>query len=161
MPAKTSVSVGPTTVGGAGLAAVALGGALLMYLTGDHTAQQVTSIEVAAGGLVSALMVLGGRYAQAHKKIGVLGTILPPAEAVLGEIKQYDPGVPAQVEAFVKSEIAKVEDRLTNEDPAPDVSGLEVSSATPTLGGQEALKVQYPVPTGTVSSLPATHPENS
>lgn len=161
MSAKTSVPVGPTTYGGVGLAAVALGSALVMYLTGDQTAQQVTSIEVAAGGLLSAIVVMGGRYIQAHKKIGVLDTILPPAEAVLGEIKQYDPGVTAQVEAFVKSEVAKVEEKLTNEDPAPDVSGLEVSSATPTLGGQEALKVQYAVPTGTVSSLPATHPENS
>jgi hypothetical protein len=87
---------------------------------------------------------MGGRYIQAHKKIGVVGGILPPAKAVLGDIKQYDPGVTAQVEAFVKSEIAKVEEKLTSEDPAPDVSGLEVSSATPTLGGQEALKVQYP-----------------
>lgn len=157
MSATTSVPVGPTTVGGVGLAAVSLASAVVLYLTGDTTAQQVTAIEVAAGGLLSAVVVMGGRYIQAHKKIGVLGTILPPAEAVLGEVKQYDPGVTAQVEAFVKSEIAKIEDKLTNEDPAPDTSGLEVSSVTPTLGGQEALKVQYAV--ATPQPLPAVHPE--
>lgn len=160
MSTTTSVPVGPTTVGGVGLAGMALGSAIVMYLTGDQTAQQVTSIEVAAGGLLSALVVLGGRYAQAHKKIG---TVFAQGEAVLSEIKQYDPGVTAQVEAFVKSEVAKVEDKLTSEDPAPDVSGLEVSSVTPTLGGQEALKVQYGqhtvAPTVPVTSLPATHPE--
>lgn len=144
MSATTSVPVGPTTVGGVGLAAVSLASAVVLYLTGDTTAQQVTAIEVAAGGLLSAVVVMGGRYIQAHKKIG---TVVAQGEAVLGEIKQYDPGVTAQVEAFVKSEVAKVEEKLTNEDPAPDTNGLEVSSATPTLGGQEALKVQYPTTT--------------
>lgn len=153
MSATTSVPVGPTTVGGVGLAAVSLASAVVLYLTGDTTAQQVTAIEVAAGGLLSAIVVMGGRYIQAHKKIG---TVVAQGEAVLGEVKQYDPGVAAQVEALVKNEIAKIEDKLTNEDPAPDMSGLEVSSVTPTLGGQEALKVQYAVPS---TPLPATHPE--
>jgi hypothetical protein len=163
MSTTTSVPVGPTTVGGVGLAAVSFASAIVLYLTGDTTAQQVTAIEVAGGGLLSAIVVMGGRYIQAHKKSGVVGAVLPPAEAVLGEIKQYDPGVTAQVKAFVRSEVAKVEEKLTSEDPAPDVSGLEVSSATPTLGGQEALKVQYatqisasPTQSGV---LPQGHPE--
>jgi hypothetical protein len=153
MSTNTSVPVGPTTVGGVGLAAVSFASAVVLYLTGDTIAQQFTAIEVAGGGLLSAIVVMGGRYIQAHKKIGVVGAILPPAEAVLGEIKQYDPGVTAQVEAFVKSEVAKVEEKFTNEDPAPDTSGLEVLSATPTLGGQEALKVQYPTPVSTASTV--------
>jgi hypothetical protein len=135
MSAKTNVSVGPTTVGGVGLAAVSFASAVVLYLTGDTTAQQVTAIEVAGGGLLSAIVVMGGRYIQAHKKIG---TILAQGEAVLGEVQHY-PGVIAQVEALIKSEIAKLE----SEDPALDVSGLEVSSARPTLSSQEALRSQY------------------
>lgn len=152
MSAKTSVSVGPTTVGGVGLAAMALASAVVMYLTGDQTAQQVTSIEVAGGALVTAVVVMAGRYIQAHKSIST--TVLAPAEAMAAELRQYDPGVTAQVEAFVKSEIEKAGEKLTSEDPAPDISGLEVSSVTPTLGGQEALKVQYPttVQTSTAGS---------
>ena len=140
MSAKTSVPIGTTSVVGWSASAVAFGTALVAYLTGDHSAQSVTSVQAAGVGLIMLAITHIGRYSQVRK---IEGTLLPPAKAILGEVKQYDPGVTAQVEAFVRSEVAKVEEKLTNEDPVPDVSGLEVSSATPILGGQEALKVQY------------------
>jgi|HubBroStandDraft_5_1064220.scaffolds.fasta_scaffold01601_6 hypothetical protein len=154
MSAKTSVPIGTTSVVGWSASAVAFGTALVAYLTGDHSAQTVTSVEAAGVGLVMLAVTHLGRYAQVRK---IEGTLLPVAKEVLGTVEKYDPGVTAQVEAFVKSEVAKVEEKLTSEDPAPDVSDLEVSSATPTLGGQEALKVQY----GTATKVPtaAAHPE--
>lgn len=72
---KSEVTVGPTTVVGWGTAASAFVLALLAYVTGDHTAQSVTSIEVAGGGLLVLGITQTWRYAQAHRQKGVLGEV--------------------------------------------------------------------------------------
>lgn len=140
MSAKTSVPIGTTSVVGWSASVLAFGTALVAYLTGNHSAQTVTSVEAAGIGLVILGITHIGRYAQVRK---IEATVLPPTEAILEEVKHYDPNLSAQVETYVKNEISKLEHRLTSEDPEPNTSGFEVSSAVPVLGGQEALKIQY------------------
>jgi hypothetical protein len=68
---NNSVSVGTSTVAGLGTAALAFAGALLAYLTGDHTAQSVTAVELGGIAVLSGGITLLGRFAQAHKKITI------------------------------------------------------------------------------------------
>jgi hypothetical protein len=71
-----NVSIGPTTLAGWGTAGLALIGAIVTYLTGDHTARSVTAVEVAGLGFASFAITQAFRYLQA-KKILPEGTALP------------------------------------------------------------------------------------
>jgi hypothetical protein len=66
---RPSVPIGPTTVAGWGTAAVAFVLAAIAYLTGGHTAEQTTAVELAGAGVLSGLVTQIGRYLQAHKEI--------------------------------------------------------------------------------------------
>lgn len=76
-----NVPVGSTTKVGWGAAAVAFGASVLTYLTGDHTAQETTSVELAGGSLLLLGITHGFRYLQA-----LVGLKLPgsPDEPVVG-----------------------------------------------------------------------------
>ncbi len=111
---KSTVPVGPTTVVGWSTAALAFVGALVAYLTGDHSAQSVTAVESAVMGLLVLIVTQLGRYAQVRK---VEAAFLSEAKPIFGEIRQFDPGVSEQVEAFVRAEIAKVEQRFIGKAP--------------------------------------------
>lgn len=71
-----NVPVGITTKAGWGAALTGFVSALLVYLTGDHTAQSVTAVELAGGALLLLLLTHGLRYAQAL--LGVSGDELAP-----------------------------------------------------------------------------------
>ena len=79
---KSQVPIGPTTVAGWGAAALAALGAIVTYLTGDHTAQSVTAMEEACIGFASFAITQGFRYLQAHKILPE-GSALPSTEEEL------------------------------------------------------------------------------
>lgn len=72
---KTEVPVGVTSVAGWGSAFVAFVAALLAYLTGDHTAQTVTAVEIGGASLVMLGVTNWWRYKQAHKQKETQGAI--------------------------------------------------------------------------------------
>ena len=79
---QSNVPIGPTTVAGWGAALLALVGAIVTYLTGDHTAQSVTAMEEASIGFASFAITQGFRYLQAHKILPE-GSALPTTEEEL------------------------------------------------------------------------------
>lgn len=79
---QNQVSIGPTTVAGWGTTVVTAIGAVITYLTGDHTARSVTAMELAAIGFASFAITQGFRYLQAHKILPD-GGALPSTEEEL------------------------------------------------------------------------------
>jgi hypothetical protein len=129
---QSTVPVGPTTLVGWGTALTAFAGALIAYLTGDHTAQSVTAVELAAFGLLPLLVTQLGRYAQVKKIEAV-------AKPVLDGIEKENPGLVAYVAAYLKSEV----ERIDGEDPATDAATVPAETAAPHVSDQSALSVQY------------------
>ena len=77
---QNNVSVGPTSVAGWGTAVAAFVGAVVTYLTGDHTAQHVTAIETASIGLVTLVITQVFRYLQAQNVLAP-ATVTPTEQA--------------------------------------------------------------------------------
>lgn len=72
---QTEVTIGATSVVGWGTAFSAFVVALITYVSGDHTAQTVTSVEMGGTGLLVLAITQTWRYAQAHKQKGVLSEL--------------------------------------------------------------------------------------
>jgi len=77
------VSLGPTTYASWSAAGSAFVGAIIVYLTGDHTAQTLTAVELAGASVLIFAISQLARYLQAHKKIGLASM----AEALIPEIE--------------------------------------------------------------------------
>lgn len=140
MSSNTTVPVGPTSIVGWSTALLAFAGALIAYLTGDHTAQSVTAVELAGSGLLSLVVTQAGRYSQVQRLENILR---PDAEAVLDDVKHTDPDFNEQVRTFIKDELAKVAARVESEDPATDASSTPAETAAPAVGDQSALAAQF------------------
>lgn len=84
------IPVGSTSKVGWGAAFTAFVAALVTYLTGDQTAQETTSVELAGGGLLLLAITHGFRYLQAI--FGIKAAPEPPV--VLPSADPADPGAP-------------------------------------------------------------------
>jgi hypothetical protein len=130
-----TVPVGVTTQVGAALAALQFIGALVLYLSGDHTAASQTAVEVGASGVLTSLAVIAGRYFQAHKQIGA-------------DLEQVEHGLgltTAQVEALVEQKLPEL---------LPGLLGkIKIDGPSRTIVGQTrpastASATPPPLPTG-------------
>lgn len=123
---RSTVPVGPTTLAGWGSAALAFVLAAITYLTGGHTAEQTTAVELAAAGLLSGLVTQVGRYLQAHKQITV---DLEAASRAVGL-------TPAQVEALIEQKLPQLlPEILANIGKA--VAGVATRESSVGLAGQD------------------------
>lgn len=128
-PPPATVPVGVASMTGYGVAAAGLIGAVLAYLTGDHSQAQLGSITGAAIGLISLALTQIGRYVQANTMLKTnpqLGNLYSQGAAVLGTIEQYDPNVVSQVEALARKAIS---DELAKVPSAPPMVGTSATDA--------------------------------
>lgn len=72
---KPEVPIGPTSVAGWGTALSAFIVAGIMYVSGDHTAQSVTSVEIAGAGVLVLGITHVFRYLQAKQPKGAVADI--------------------------------------------------------------------------------------
>jgi hypothetical protein len=99
-PPSGNVPVGVASKTGYGVAAAGLIGALVAYLTGDHSQAQLGSIVGAAVG----------RYVQANTLLKTnpqFGNLYAQGAAVLGTIEHYDPNALPQVDALVRKVVSE------------------------------------------------------
>jgi hypothetical protein len=109
-PPSGNVPVGVASKTGYGVAAAGLIGALVAYLTGDHSQAQLGSIVGAAVGLISLAMTQIGRYVQANTLLKTnpqFGNLYAQGAAVLGTIEHYDPNALPQVDALVRKVVSE------------------------------------------------------
>lgn len=93
-----NVPVGPTSKVGWGAAATAFLAAVLTYLTGDHSAKEVTALELGIGGGVFLLVTHGFRYVQS-----IIGLKLPGVG-----LDAVDPESLAALSAVAQANLEKV-----------------------------------------------------
>jgi hypothetical protein len=124
---NNKVSIGTTTVAGWGTALAAFITAGITYLTGDHTAQTITALELAGIGVVSGGITQVFRYLQAHK-------LIPKSESyehISNEILSKEPSqlisegkkIIGDVEGVIKDP-ASVLDIKQDEEIASDIDTL-------------------------------------
>lgn len=142
---NNSVSIGPSTLAGWGTALTAFLGAVIAYLTGSHTAQSVTAVELAGIGALSGGITQLGRYFQAHKYIA--GTEIihhvedvtdsKSSNTILTEINK----ISHDIIGIIKDPKSLVEDFHQDEEIAHDIDTL-ATSAVPTTPDGDNSKVQ-------------------
>ncbi len=106
------VPVGKTTVAGYGVAVAGLVGAVLAYVTGDHSQAQLGAIASGSIGVLSLLVTQIGRYVQANTQIKANRWLLDAYHEASGTVQvidRTDPQVTYQIAALVR---AVVDERL-------------------------------------------------
>lgn len=105
---QNSVPIGVTSVAGWTTALAAFAGAVVAYLTGNHSVQTVTAIELAGIGLISGGITQLGRYFQAHKNIvGTNVTEVIHQELTPGNANSVSENAPESIEkSFESPEVA-------------------------------------------------------
>lgn len=118
MNEQNNVSIGPTTSIGWITAFIAFIGALITYLTGDHTAKSVTAVEAGAAGLVVLLVTQGARYLQAHKLIGT------QTQEVIEDVAHSIDNIPTQSSAGIPpdGDNSKVGSQVFDQEKLPPVA---------------------------------------
>lgn len=111
----TNVPIGLASKTGYGVALAGLIGAVLAYLTGDHSQAQLGSIVSATVAAISLVVTQIGRYVQANSQIksnAELSRLYADSRTAIKTVEQYDPAAMAQVETIVrnvlKDEIARL-----------------------------------------------------
>jgi hypothetical protein len=106
------VPVGKTTVAGYGVALAGLVGAVLAYVTGDHSQAQLGAIASGSIGVLSLLVTQIGRYVQANTQIKANRWLIDAYHDAAGTVQvidRTDPQVTYQIAALVR---AVVDERL-------------------------------------------------
>ncbi len=139
------VPVGTATKAGLGTAALAFAGAILAYLTGDHSQQALGGITAAGVGTVSLLATLAGRFIQSNTLLKRAETI---GQTALADVEKVDPQIVPQVKAFLTGEFAKVH---------AHIDGARVwQSAPAATAGHITYATGTPVPPAPVTPAPVT-----
>lgn len=110
-----SVPVGLASKTGYGVALAGLVGAVLAYLTGDHSQSQLGSIVSASVGVISLAMTQIGRYVQANSQINAYAQIhrvYAEGGTVVRTIEHYDPNASSQVDLLVRDAVREEIGRL-------------------------------------------------
>lgn len=113
-PAKVGVSVGPASVVGWGTTFAAFAAAVLAYLTGSHSAQELGVIAGSSVGMGALAITHIGRYVQSNVKLkSDLEWAKTHALPVFSQIEQTDPGV-VQI---IEERLLKLEQKLFDGSP--------------------------------------------
>jgi hypothetical protein len=143
---STNVPVGVASKTGYAVAATGLIGAVLAYLTGDHSQAQLGSILSASVGAISLAVTQIGRYVQANSQIHAnaeLSRQFGQGAAFVRTIEQYDPGALAQVEALVRG---AVRDEIARLSGTAAAVATDPKPATVTSGSESPTEATDPEP---------------
>jgi hypothetical protein len=136
---------------GYGVALAGFLGAVIAYLTGDHSQAQLGSILSASVGLISLAVTQVGRYVQANTQIRAdadLQRLMSESANVVHTIDRYDPGAVAQLEVMVRNAVHDEVSRLAGGSGtvAGEVAGEVVDDvAGEVLGHPAGSEVAAPV----------------
>jgi hypothetical protein len=110
-----SVPVGAASIAGYGVVVAGLIGAVLSYVTGDHSQAQLGSIVSASVALISLVITQIGRYVQANSQIranGELQKAVAAATPAWHTLEQLDPNAKAQLDALVEQALRQELDKV-------------------------------------------------
>lgn len=145
---NNNVSIGSTTLAGWGTALTAFVAAGITYLTGDHSAQSVTAVELAGIGVLTGSITQIARYFQAHKMIPeqkiaeTIGNTLSSKtpNVLLSEGKK----VVTDIEDVVKDP-ASLLDVSQDEEIAHDIDSIATGTPAQTPDGNNATVINQPI----------------
>lgn len=147
-----TVPIGPTTQAGAGVALTAFVGSVIAFAVNGPQAGTEGIVSAGVGVLV-ALAVIFGRYAQSLKGAG---TVEKVGAEVLTDAKAADPNVVSKLEAAADKLIAVGEQHLhftTAADEAIKQAEVDAANAVPTV--EQELAEQPPATEPTAPAAPA------
>lgn len=147
MSSNNNVSIGSTTLAGWGTALTAFVAAGITYLTGDHSAQSVTAVELAGIGVLSGVITQIARYFQAHKMIPEqkIAESFGKSFNAPNVLIEKGKNIVSDVEKVVKDP-ASLLDISQDEEIAHDIDSIATGTPAQTPDGNNAI-VQSPIET--------------
>lgn len=136
---NNNVSIGTTTLAGWGTALTAFVAAGITYLTGDHSAQSVTAVELAGVGVLSGVITQIARYFQAHKMIPEqkIAESFGKSFNAPNVLVEKGKNIVSDVEKIVKDPVSLL-DITQDEEIAHDIDSIATGTPAQTPDGNNA-----------------------